>query len=374
MQKAVAFFFVFLLLLPIAGEAANVPALRGYVNDYGNMISPSVEADLAVMLKKFEESDSTQVVILTVPSLGGDPIEDYSIKVAETWKIGQKGKDNGILFLVSRDDRKMRIEVGRGLEGKLTDLTAGRIIDLVVKPKFKTEDYDGGFAAGVSALIDATRGEFTADRQVPSRGPKSAVPFVGGLSPLLLILIQLVLFVFFIAIARSRARRSAMSRNELRRRGGYLPFPGGYHESGWSTGGGGDFGSYLRLMPAVYLIFLSLALTTALALLFSTFSTPALSAVFTLFLWVAGHFNRDLLDFGKLTESAAFRWFCNVLYYLLPNISNFNSIDGRNVIQSAAYHQSVDPAAVMWISVYALLYCAVLLLLSIAIFSRRDFK
>jgi ABC-type transport system involved in multi-copper enzyme maturation permease subunit len=138
--------------------------------------------------------------------------------------------------------------------------------------------------------------------------------------------------------------------------------------------GGGDFGSYLRLMPAVYLIFLSLALTTALALLFSTFSTPALSAVFTLFLWVAGHFNRDLLDFGKLTESAAFRWFCNVLYYLLPNISNFNSIDGRNVIQSAAYHQSVDPAAVMWISVYALLYCAVLLLLSIAIFSRRDFK
>jgi len=243
MQKAVAFFFVFLLLLPIAGEAANVPALRGYVNDYGNMISPSVEADLAVILKKFEESDSTQVVILTVPSLGGDPIEDYSIKVAETWKIGQKGKDNGILFLVSRDDRKMRIEVGRGLEGKLTDLTAGRIIDLVVKPKFKTEDYDGGFAAGVSALIDATRGEFTADRQVPSRGPKSAVPFVGGLSPLLLILIQLVLFVFFIAIARSRARRSAMSRNELRRRGGYLPFPGGYHESGWSTGGGGDFGS-----------------------------------------------------------------------------------------------------------------------------------
>jgi ABC-type transport system involved in multi-copper enzyme maturation permease subunit len=138
--------------------------------------------------------------------------------------------------------------------------------------------------------------------------------------------------------------------------------------------GGGEFGSYLRLMPAVYLIFLSLALTTALALLFSTFSTPALSAVFTLFFWVAGHFNRDLLDFGRLTESASFRWLCNVLYYLLPNISNFNSIDGRNIIQSAAYHQSVDPAAVMWISVYALLYCAVLLLLSIAIFSRRDFK
>lgn len=138
--------------------------------------------------------------------------------------------------------------------------------------------------------------------------------------------------------------------------------------------GEGDFGSYLRLMPAVYLIFLSLALTTALALLFSTFSTPALSALFTLFLWVAGHFNRDLLDFGRLTESAAFRWFCNILYYMLPNISNFNWINGQNVIQSTAYSQSPDPVAVLWISVYALLYCAVLIMLSIAIFSRRDFK
>jgi len=138
--------------------------------------------------------------------------------------------------------------------------------------------------------------------------------------------------------------------------------------------GEGDLGSYLRLMPAVYLIFLSLALTTALALLFSTFSTPALSALFTLFLWVAGHFNRDLLDFGRLTESAAFRWFCNILYYLLPNISNFNWINGQNVIQSTAYSQSPDPAAVLWVSVYALLYCAVLIMLSIAIFSRRDFK
>jgi ABC-type transport system involved in multi-copper enzyme maturation permease subunit len=138
--------------------------------------------------------------------------------------------------------------------------------------------------------------------------------------------------------------------------------------------GAGDLGSYLRLMPAVYLIFLSLALITAFALLFSTFSTPALSAVFTLFLWVAGHFNKDLLEFGALAKSAVFRWFCNILYYLLPNISNFNWIDGRNVIQSAAYHQGVDAGAVMWVSAYALLYCATLLLLSIAIFSRRDFK
>jgi uncharacterized protein len=251
MKKVVASFFLLFLLLPVPAETAQVPALRGYVNDYGDMISPSVEADLAGKLKTFEETDSTQLVILTVPSLEGDPVEDYSIRVADAWKIGQKGKDNGILFLVSREDRKIRIEVGRGLEGKLTDLTAGRIIDLVVKPKFKAEDYDGGFTAGVSALIDATRGEFTADRKTPSGGLEPYAPSAGGLSPMLLLLIQLVFFVFFIALARSRARSAKLSRNDLRRRGGrrggtwggYLPFPGGYHEGGWSTRGEGDSGS-----------------------------------------------------------------------------------------------------------------------------------
>jgi len=251
MKKAGASFFVLLLFLPFAVEAAKIPVPRGYVNDYGNMISPSAEADLAAKLKNFEETDSTQIVILTVPSLEGEPVEDYSIRVAEAWKIGQKGKDNGILFLVSREDRKMRIEVGRGLEGKLTDMTAGRIIDLVIKPKFKAEDYDGGFTAGVSALIDATRGEFTADRRAPSGGQGPYVPFAGGMSPWLALMILLGFFVFFAAMARSHARRDELRRNDLRRRGvrrggtwgGYPPYPGGYYGEGWSTHGGGDSGS-----------------------------------------------------------------------------------------------------------------------------------
>jgi len=239
MKKAGASFFVLLLFLPFAVEAAKVPVPRGYVNDYGNMISLSAEADLAAKLKNFEETDSTQLVILTVPSLEGEPVEDYSIRVAEAWKIGQKGKDNGILFLVSREDRKMRIEVGRGLEGKLTDLTAGRIIDLVVKPKFKSEDYDGGFTAGVSALIDATRGEFTADKRAPSGGQGPYVPFAGGMSPWLALLILLGFFVFFAAMARSH--RQGVRRGGTR--GGYLPYPGGYYGGGWSTRGDRDSGS-----------------------------------------------------------------------------------------------------------------------------------
>jgi len=260
MKKARALIFVLILFLPFAVQAVNIPVPRGYVNDYGNMISSSAEADLAAKLKSFEESDSTQLVVLTVPSLEGEPLEDYSIRVAEAWKIGQKAKDNGILFLVSREDRKMRIEVGRGLEGKLTDLTAGRIIDLVVKPKFKAEDYDGGFTAGVSALIDATRGEFTADRRAPSGGEEPNVPFAGGMPPWLAFLMLLGFFAFFAAMARSHARHEQLRRNDLRRRGirrGYPPYPGGYYGEGWSTrdekdsdhdsgggfsGGGGGFG------------------------------------------------------------------------------------------------------------------------------------
>ena len=152
-----------MFVFSVPAHAFDVPQLQGYVNDYADMISPSVRAQLGSELKAFEQTDSTQIVILTIPSLEGEPIEDVGIKVADAWKIGQKNKDNGVIFLVAKQERKIRIEVGRGLEGRLTDLLSGRIIDLVVKPRFKRGDFDGGFIAGVQALVDATRGEFKAD-------------------------------------------------------------------------------------------------------------------------------------------------------------------------------------------------------------------
>jgi len=130
----------------------------------------------------------------------------------------------------------------------------------------------------------------------------------------------------------------------------------------------------LLIFPAVYLIYLSLALTTAVALVFSTFSTPALSAIFTLFIWVIGHFNYDLLEFSRIAESEFIRWIFRFLYYALPNYASFYSVDSRNIIQSAAYFQAVPAASLGWITAYVLLYCGILLTLSIAIFSRRDFK
>jgi ABC-type transport system involved in multi-copper enzyme maturation permease subunit len=131
---------------------------------------------------------------------------------------------------------------------------------------------------------------------------------------------------------------------------------------------------YLRLLLPVYLIFLSLALTTALALLFSSFSTPALSAMFTFFLWIIGHFNADLVKFAELTKSAGTELVARVLYYVLPNFSNFGIVDNRNVIQGAAYRDPIGLGAAGWPTAYALMYCFVLLFIAANVFSRRDFK
>lgn len=133
-------------------------------------------------------------------------------------------------------------------------------------------------------------------------------------------------------------------------------------------------GGHLRVLPAVFLVFLSLAVTTALALLFSTFSTPALSALFTFFLWIIGHFAKDLQSFGALTKSAAVSGLCHVLYYVLPNMASFNFIDSRSVVRTTGIVKTIDPLAVAGSTLYAVLYCAAILALSIIIFMRRDFK
>lgn len=163
--------------------ALDVPRLVGRVNDYGNMISGTTESRLDVVLRQLEESDSTQVVVLTVPSLEGEALEDYSLKVAETWGIGQKEFDNGALLLVSRNDRLVRIEVGYGLEGRLTDLLAGRIVDYAILPNFKAGRFDEGFIAGVEAIAQAVRGEYSGSgravsQPAPRRSRSSLMPFI----------------------------------------------------------------------------------------------------------------------------------------------------------------------------------------------------
>jgi uncharacterized protein len=176
--------------------AATVPALSGRVNDYASMISPQTRAIIDAKLRALEQSDSTQVAILTVPSLEGEPIEDYSIKVVEAWKIGRKGKDNGVLLIVSKNDRKIRIEVGYGLEGRLTDLQSGRIIREIIKPAFLRGDFDAGFIAGTDAIVAAVKGEFTApaSKKKSREEPGPSFPLVIVILVVLFMLIRIFRF------------------------------------------------------------------------------------------------------------------------------------------------------------------------------------
>lgn len=160
---AFCLYLVVLLCFTSEISAREVPPLKGLVNDYGEIIHESTEKQLQTILRDLEETDSTQIVVLTIDSLEGDVLEEYSLKVAETWKLGQAGYDNGALLLVAVKDRKVRIEVGYGLEGELTDLLAGRIIRNDILPRFKQGDFDHGITAGVNSIALAVRGAYTGE-------------------------------------------------------------------------------------------------------------------------------------------------------------------------------------------------------------------
>jgi uncharacterized protein len=153
--------------------ALDVPFLSGRVVDEAAMVPPATRERIEQKLAAFEQETGAQVAVLTVPSLQGDSLEGFSVKVAETWKLGRKGKDDGVLLLISRDDRKMRIEVGYGLEGTLTDLKSARILSDVIRPRFRAGDFGGGVEAAVDAILGTLRGN-------PEAIPKAPAEAVGG--------------------------------------------------------------------------------------------------------------------------------------------------------------------------------------------------
>ena len=150
---------VAVLLVATVVAALEVPYLSGRVNDQADLLGDSFETGLDGRLRQLEEDTGAQVAVLTIVSLEDDPIEDYSIRVVETWKLGRAGADDGVLILIVRDDRRMRIEVGYGLEGMLTDAQAGRIIDGLMAPRFRAGDFEGGVEAAADAVSSAIRGE-----------------------------------------------------------------------------------------------------------------------------------------------------------------------------------------------------------------------
>lgn len=142
-----------------AVPAVDVPYLQGRVTDDAEILSPEAVTRIGTLLEDHEIRTSDQVAVLTVTTLDGESIEDFALRVFEAWQLGQKDQDNGVLVVVAPRDRRMRIEVGYGLEGRLTDLEAGRIIRNVMAPRFKANDYDGGITQGVTAIVAQLQGD-----------------------------------------------------------------------------------------------------------------------------------------------------------------------------------------------------------------------
>jgi len=209
------------------------PAPSQYFNDYAHVVSPATAAQLNQTLENFERESSDQILVAVYPKMQSDSsIEDYTVRVARAWKVGQTGHNNGAVLFVFVQDHKMFLQVGYGLEGALPDALCKRIIDEQIAPRFKAGDFDGGLDAGVQSIIAAAKGEYkgtgatVADRLL--RFKDSIIPIVG----LGLILLVLLLFL------RGGTFRPG---NSCWMIGSGGSFGGSWGGGGFSGGGGGGF-------------------------------------------------------------------------------------------------------------------------------------
>jgi uncharacterized protein len=223
------------LLLLLAGIAYGQPRIPDHggiwVHDEANILSAGAKSRLEAILQAERDSTSNQIAVLIIPSLEGGSLEEYSLRVAEAWQPGQKEKDNGVLLLISIEDRQMRIEVGYGLEGSLTDAMSSRIIRNEIAPRFRAGDFDGGVEAGVMAIIQAIAGEYVNEDPVPQKRNTKKSP-----------LATIIIIIIIILIA-SRRRRGGGGGHWSSGRGWVGPI-GGLGGSGWGSGGGFGGGSF----------------------------------------------------------------------------------------------------------------------------------
>jgi len=246
LNRITGFIFV-LLVFTMQCFADDFPARSStIVTDYTNTLSDGERQSLESKLVAFNDSTSSQVAIVIMSSVGNYDISDYAVQLYNNWGIGQKEKNNGVLILVAKDDRKVFITTGYGMEGVLPDALCKRIVNNDILPAFKTGDYYGGLDAAVNSIISIVKGEYTADGYMKKK--KEKVPWFGVL---------LAIFIFFIVIiskigsTRNYARRNNLgfwaawalmnaAMNRGRSRGTWGGFSGG--SGGFGGGGFGGFG------------------------------------------------------------------------------------------------------------------------------------
>lgn len=231
----------FLIIISFSSflSAQKIPELKGYVNDYAGVLSSSEESQISQILSSLENSTSAQVALLTVADLQGYGIDTFSLKTAEAWGLGQKDRDNGILVLLSMDEKKVKIEVGYGLEGDMTDIKSGYIIRNIIIPEFKKGQFGEGLYKGVSAISgiitdtsEISEKDLRAYEDQPVRSRSRGIP------------LQFIVFIIIFLI-------SSLSRGRRRGRGGFLNalflgsmMSGGRHRGGGGFGGFGGGGGF----------------------------------------------------------------------------------------------------------------------------------
>lgn len=222
---------LWLMLGVVSVSAQKFPAIsRSHVIDNANILSEATEISLDRLIQAEEDSSGNQVMVLTLKSLDGYEIADYANKAYNHYNLGQKGSNNGVLLVVAMEERRIRIEVGYGLEGNLPDALSARIIDREIQPNFRNGNFDAGITNGVHAILQAIHGAYTAPDEEPD------IPWWFPI---------LVIFGFMgiiIAISILKGKGGGNGFGGGYRGGGY--YGRGYYGGGWSGGGGGFGGGW----------------------------------------------------------------------------------------------------------------------------------
>ena len=241
---------LWLLAVGLAGAAEVMPTKPArYFNDYAGVVKQATAERLNRELEEFEKATSSQIVVAVYPKMQTDSaMEDYTFRIASNWKVGQKDNKNGAVLFVFIQERKVRIEVGYGLEGALPDALAKLIVENEIKPRFKAGDFDGGLFAGVKAILQATRGEYKGTGRNQTRAGPIMIfdqPFTWHRAFGFFLIGFLVLSILWRVLTGPFVRHGTSYRRNGRTqwRGWYVGGGGG-GGGGWSSGGGGGGGGF----------------------------------------------------------------------------------------------------------------------------------
>lgn len=229
-----------IFLFGCSANTVSFPEFSAPIVDVVDAVDNNIEASLSAELEQFRTTSGPQIAVAVIATTGQASIEDYAIDLARKWAIGDAQRDDGVLILVALDDRKLRIEVGSGAEGDLTDITAGRIVDEVMLPLLRVDDVDAAVVQGARAVMSVWRGE-----QLPAPSINNAPTFTEDTGAQWAIMLLFLFFVgasILLAILGQSARHTTWTSDGSRRGYGGAFIPGGFGGSGGRLGGGGGFG------------------------------------------------------------------------------------------------------------------------------------